>query len=121
MSGANDVRAMWSRIRDEADAAAQASKNSHGAVLELSQRYKSLDPQQREIVDEILTEWVLSDDETKRFDALALIDEYRVRSALAALRTLAARLEGGTGPGAPYEWAKVNRIIAALADGGEDP
>lgn len=119
MTGEDDVRAMWARFRDEVDGIAQASKQSHAAVLELSRRYRLLDPQERAVVDELLAEWVESEDETMRFDALALVDAHGIRSAVPALRRLAARLEESTAPGAPYEWAKVNRVIALLGTGEE--
>lgn len=116
-SSPNDVRTAWMRTRGELDSQARLSKDSQGALLGLSQRYRMLDDEQRVTVDGILAEWIVSDDESERFDALALVDEYRVRSALPALRVLAGRLENNASPGAPYEWAKVNRVIGRLLGG----
>ena len=70
-------------------------------------------------VDELLAEWVLSDDQNLRFDAMALISDHNIRSALPSLRLLAERLEEASGPSAPYEWTKVNRLVGKLTRGTE--
>ncbi len=57
--------------------------------------------------------------ESRRFLPLSLIREFRIVSALPALRVLADWLETQDTPGAPYEWAKVNRVIGDLVVGGE--
>lgn len=62
-------------------------------------------------------EQVLSDEENVRFDALSLIEDFKIRSAVPALRKLADRLEHQDQPGAPYEWAKVKRILGNLVSG----
>ena len=109
-----ETREQWERFWVRTDAETKAEKASHVAIFELSQRYLSLPTDEREVVNAILAEWVLSDDPSKRFDALALIDEHRISSALPALRELRKNLERSTGPGAPYERAKVDRIVAAI-------
>lgn len=66
---------------------------------------------------EVREEQLTSANETDRFDTLALIREFRISSTLPQLRALAALLETSEGPGAPYEWAKVNRLIGLLIEG----
>jgi hypothetical protein len=63
-----------------------------------------------------LAEWVASDDEALRYDALFVIDEHAIRELVPALRALQERLERDPlpGPGEPYEWAKVNRLLGKL-------
>lgn len=111
------VRADWVAFRDAVDAAARASKMSQEAWLKLSARYAALSPEDREVVDGVLAEWVLSEDEGLRSDALFVISENAVGSAVPALRVLAQRLEETDEPGAPYEWAWVNRTIGILTTG----
>jgi len=110
----SDVRALltaeWIRIDQEAE----ARKNSHGAVFELARLYRSLSDAERSAADELLIEWALSGDEKKQFDGLALIDEFSISSAVPALNRLAERFEQAEGPSAPYDLAKVNRILARL-------
>jgi hypothetical protein len=96
-------------------------KASSEALLELYQRYAELSPSDRAEVDQLLAESLLSEDANVRFDALALIAEFHIASALPELRVLAKRLPRSKSPGAPYELAKVQRIIDVLGnshDGG---
>lgn len=108
------IRSEWSALRDRLDTEARGAKMSQAAVVELSHRYASLDAESRGVVDEMLSEWVLSDDENLRFDALALVSDHRIVRALPPLRQLQVRLQDAKDPGAPYEQAKVQRIIARL-------
>lgn len=111
------IRAEWTALRERLDAEATAMKESQAAVIELSRRYAALDADARRVVDELLSEWVLSDDENLRFDALALVSDHRILSALPALRELLVRLDGATTPGAPFEQAKIRRILGRLENG----
>jgi hypothetical protein len=111
-----DVRAEWTAFRKQSNADALAAKESQGALFRLFDRYRSLSAAERSVVDQLIAEQVLSPDETVRFDAVAMIDKFVITSALPALRMLAARLEGDAQPGAPFEWAKVNRVIGTLVN-----
>jgi hypothetical protein len=94
---AADVRSAWLQMRDEVSAMAVANKQSQEAVLAMAERYRSLSEDERAVVDRLLS-------------------EFRITTALPALRVLADRLETQHSPGAPYEWAKVNRLIALLVE-----
>ena len=96
------------------DRKAQEDKFSHQALLRLIAFYRSLDEEDQVVVDERLADWVGSDNVRKRFDALALIDEFGVRSALPALRADLRRLEHAEGPSIPSDRAKLLRIIDKL-------
>jgi hypothetical protein len=111
---AGDVRGNWEELRQRLDGEAREQKISQAAILELSHHYRLLSSDDRRVVDELLAEWILDDGENKRFDALALISEHRVVSATSALHRLAERLTVSTAPGAPFELAKVNRILDTL-------
>jgi hypothetical protein len=110
----DEIRDEWFAFRREVNAEAAVSKEGQGALFRLFDRYESLSALERSCVDELIAEQVLSPDETDRFDAVALTDKFAIVSAVPALRMLAARLEGETQAGAPYEWAKVNRVIGNL-------
>jgi hypothetical protein len=105
-----DFEEVWERF----DAEGQAAKFSHEAVLRLADYYRGLDDEDRQVVDETLATWVLLPDVRRRFDALALIDEFGIRSALLALEADLARLDGAVGPSVPTDRAKLERIIARL-------
>jgi hypothetical protein len=105
-----DFEDVWGRF----DAEAQARKFSHEAVLRLADYYRRLDDEDKRVVDETLASWVLEGDERRRFDALALIDEFRIRSARPALEADLAQLADAAGPSVPTDRAKLERIIAGL-------
>jgi hypothetical protein len=115
----DELRAAWARFRDAVDVEQVAAKDSQGALPRLFERYRSLSDPERKIVDELISHDVTSSDETRRFDAVALIGEFRISSAVPALRVLADRLESDPGPGAPFEWAKINRVIGEILAGGQ--
>ncbi len=93
------------------------NKQSQEAVLALAAHYRSLSDEACVVVDDMLAEQLGSEAETVRFDALALIADFEIRSTVpAALRRLADLLERKAWPGALYEWAKVNRVISTLTE-----
>jgi hypothetical protein len=100
--------------RRSVDEEARALKDSYVALDRLHALYTRFDAAERTMADQVLTEWVLSDDEGLRFDALALIDDFKVKAAAAALGLLAGRLASSTAAGAPYELQKVDRILKDL-------
>jgi hypothetical protein len=98
------------------DAREVARKNSQGALLELMTFYEKLDGADRIMADQVLGEWVTSDNDRKRFDALAMVDQFRIRSAVPQLRALESAIAKRSGHEAPYELAKVRRILERLLD-----
>jgi hypothetical protein len=112
------IKAEWQDLRDRLHKEAVAEKCAQRAILDLSREYMARPAAEREIIDSTLAEWVLSDNESVRFDALALIYEYEIISTLPTLRQLLERLEKSTAPSAPYEMAKVMRIIGKLTANG---
>lgn len=107
---AAEWRRRWEAISDRADRA----KDSPGAIPALFAAYAALPQSERPIVDAVLAEALESDDERDRFDALALVREYRIVSAAPSLERLAKQLKGAKSAGAPYELGKVNGILAEL-------
>ena len=65
-------------------------------------------------VERVLCKWAERGDNLRQFTALAVIDRLRVTSAVPTLRRLATRFEEAPVPSAPYDWAKVNRILGHL-------
>ena len=101
----------WHSVDDEA----KSLKDPHIALEKLRILYKKFDDAERLMADKVLSEWVLSEEETMRFDALALIDDLKIRTGAPALHLLATRLTSSDVPSAPYELKKVLRIISSLA------
>jgi hypothetical protein len=105
---------MWA-YRQSADRDANALKESNLAWEWLRDLYRKFDAEERKLADQVLAEWALSDDESLRYDALVLIGDFRIASALPALRELAARLRLSKAPGAPYELRKVDSVFRDLS------
>src|SRR5262245_18867586 len=104
---------MWA-YRQAADRDAIALENSNLAWEWLREFYWSLEADRRMLADQVLTEWLLSDDESVRYDALVLIDDFRIAAALPGLHEAAGRLRRSESPGAPFELKKVDRIVNML-------
>lgn len=110
-----DARAQWIEAWEAIDRDAEARRDSPAALPALERAYSELAGEDRVRVDEVLIEWSLSDDSKKRFDALALIDVFLIRSALPALRALEREFDSSDAPSAPFDLAKVRRIIDGLS------
>lgn len=105
-----EIDALW----DELDRRAMNDRFSHGALLQLIAFYRDLGREDREAVDRSVADWVGSDNIRKRFDALALIEEFNIRSARSALRADLERLDDVEGPSARANRAKLRRILEKL-------
>lgn len=105
------VLALLESSRSEADIEAERMKDPWIVGERLRDAYLSLDPQERPLADAILGRWVLSDDEGRRFDAIALIGDLRLASARVCLVQLERRLKSDPAPGAPFEAKKVRRVL----------
>lgn len=100
--------------RRDADTEASTLKDSQLVLDRLHSLYLKFDLSEKSMANRVLAEWVLSFDEGMRFDALALIDEFKIKQAVPYLHELAERLERSKSPSAPYELEKVNRIVGDL-------
>jgi hypothetical protein len=110
-----EFRRQMESYRRDADEEAISLKDSYLALDRLHALYRRLDAEERQMADQVLAEWALAEDEKVRFDALALIADFRIRSAEPALQNLMRRLAASAAPSAPYELSKVNRILAILS------
>jgi cysteinyl-tRNA synthetase len=110
----NEFRLEMESYRRSIDGEARALKDPEIALEQLRTLYKKFDSAERQMADQVLAEWALSEDEKLRFDGLALIYDFDVYTAIPALRELAKRLTSSTAPSAPYELKKIERILAKL-------
>jgi hypothetical protein len=112
-----DVERLWAGL----DADAQAAKFSHQAILRFEKFYRELSEVDRPVVDEVLAGWVARAlDSRRRFDALAIISRFRIRSALPALQQALVALDSAEGPAVPFERLKVERIIQRIETAGSE-
>lgn len=102
--------------REAAVAESAQGKDPHAVIERLRESYLSLTPTQQAAADQAFSEWVGSDDEARRFDAIALIGELRIVRARAALQELERRLASDRSPGSPFEIARIRRVLGMLDD-----
>jgi len=76
--------------------------------------YQKFDARERALADQVLMEWVLSDDEGLRFDAEVLTRELKIVTVAPALEQLAIRLQLSRAPSAPSERKRVAMILQEL-------
>jgi len=105
-----EMQSYWLSV----DAEAKLTKDSTLAITRLHDFYMRLDENDRQMADEIISEWVLSENSTVRFDALALVDDFKIIKSLSYLRILSERLALSSKPEDIYELKKVKRIISNL-------
>ena len=110
----DEFRHEMEAYRQAVDREAKALKDSYHALEQLRALYQKFDTGERAMADQVIAEWALSEDESTRFDAQALIDDFKIRSALPALEKLVMRLAASKAVGAPHELELVNRLIADL-------
>lgn len=110
----DEVRTFLNEEWENIDRAAERNKDSQSAVFALAKLYRSLSDEERISADEEVSRWLLSGDPKRQFDALSLIQDFVIVSALPALRELADRFEHADSPLAPYDWAAVNRVIGIV-------
>ena len=78
-----DVETLWQRLdREERD-----WKLANHTLVELEKVYEALDVEDRRVVDEVLTEWLESDNARKQFDAEGLARHFRIRSVLPSVQS----------------------------------
>ena len=116
----DEFRLKMKSYRDAVDNEAIALKDSFLALDRMRALYEKFDSEERDMADRVLAEWTLSEDEALRFDAMALIGQYKITTTLPAVRTLASRLASSAAPGARYELEKAARLIQTLAKQGTD-
>jgi hypothetical protein len=93
---------------------AEANRDSQSAAFELLDVYDGLTQDQRVDVHTILADWLVSDDNTLRYDAGFLISQRRIRSMAGAVEKALAVAESRPGIEASYEVKKFQRILDDL-------
>ncbi len=109
----SDFELVW----DDFVARANAMKFSQKAVLWMTDFYeRRLGDEDRKVADAVLRAWLLGDEIGRRFIALALVDDFGIRTALPAVKQLRTRLMDATDPVQVDEREKAERIIGRLGE-----
>ena len=113
----DEFRHEMEAYRKSVNEEASEFKYPYLAVERLLALYQKFDAEERRMADQVLAEWVVSEDTGMRYHAKALVHEFEIVTAIPALQQLAERLASSRAVGAPGELEVVNRIIGDLARG----
>jgi len=106
-----DLRTALDRLWLEITERAARSRDMDGVLPAFAGVYDSLDASERLIADDLIVEWVMSDDPGRRYVGLGLVARFGIRNAVPSLTELLNRLDEAEDPSAPYDAAKINRIL----------
>jgi hypothetical protein len=109
-----EIRCRMEAVRAAGEEEANRRRDPYIVLDKLSSLYQAYGPEEQRAADRVIADWALSEDEGLRFDALWLIRQFQIRSAVPALRRLSDRLRGESVPGAPYEHQKLSRLLKDL-------
>src|SRR5215211_3433863 len=83
--------------------------SSH-TFVRMERLYRKFDAEERAMADQVLAEWLSSDNSSERYHAYVLIDKFRITAALPALEKRAAQLASSHERGASDELESVNHL-----------
>jgi hypothetical protein len=109
-----EFRDRFEKYWADLDRDAAARKDSQGVVFQLFDYYSRLNAEERAMADQVIVEWIDAGDARRKFDALAIVDQFRIVTAVPRLQRLETELQQRTDPEAPYELAKVRRILSRV-------
>jgi hypothetical protein len=91
-------------------------KDPSNAMLMLRRVFERALPAERAVLNDVIREWLLSENEADRFDGVFLTGEFRIVQNLDLIKKLRAEAERRNDPPAPYENAKYDRVEARLQE-----
>jgi hypothetical protein len=100
----------WQRLDEEGS----RRRLPNHALLELQKQYATLASTNRQFLEPLLADWVLSDSNRKQFDAEGLIRHFHIVSALPALRTAFESLARATDAPSVGRREMLQRLIGSL-------
>ena len=115
------MRYQLETLRSSSESEGRLLKDAQLTLDRLRTAYEAMSDEDRPSAEAVIVEWLASDDENRRFDAIALTDEFRIASAAASLRSLRARLLSRDSPAAPFEIEKIDRVLGGLTPGSGGP
>lgn len=113
-----DTKRSWEDAWERINRLASETKDEVEATEALSMLYDELPARERRVVDQLLADWVLSPDQRKRYDALALARRHHIDAAVPAMQKLLAEVEEADTVEGPYLAAQLRRLLKSMRAGG---
>jgi hypothetical protein len=110
-----DIRKFWVDRRNSLVEKAEAIKDSQSVSFGLIDTYDGLTDYERAVVNDIIAEWLMSDDNTLRYDAGFLISQRCIKSMKGTVEQAILSAQHRVGPEAEFEVKKLRRILSELS------
>jgi hypothetical protein len=111
-----NIRKFWEDKRNNLVEKAEFMKDSQSVSFGLLGTYDSLANDEKEEIHNILAEWLISDDNTLRYDAGFLISQRCIKSMKGAVEQAIIAAQHRIGPEGKFEVKKLKRILEEFSD-----
>ncbi len=106
----NDWHETYRKLAEKAE----ENRDSQSVAFGLLLAYDELASDEQAEIHELLTEWLVSDDNKLRYDAGFIASERQIVEMIPAFRRAIEWVGEPSGPEARYELEKLNRILSEL-------
>jgi hypothetical protein len=103
------------------DALVRAGKEPNEVDVKIAHLYSELGPNARRFCNEVLAEWVNSEDGQRRFSAFSLARKFRISSMTPAIEEFIRHRSNPQNFAERGELAKAKRVLTCLTDNSADP
>lgn len=112
-----NVREEWMSLWQELQAQADAFHDSQSVAFGLLNAYDQLSTEEKAEVHPMFAEWLMSDDNRRRYDARFVITERAIRELAPSVASAIGRLKGVPGPEARDEVELLQQLHEELLTG----
>lgn len=104
----------WLETHRILSAEAKAFRDSQAVAFGLLAAYDELSPSDRDEIQQLLSKWLVSDDNKLRYDAAFLVNERKINELAPAIRASIERAKRLSGPEPKFEIEKLVRILGEI-------
>ena len=111
----SDTKMLWLDTYRRLCKEAEAMRDSQSVSFALLDLYDTLSSEEKSAVHSILAEWLVSEDNTLRYDAAFLTSQRSIREMRPFVEEAIGKCHDRVGPQAKYEGQKLQRIMDELS------
>ena len=109
-----DIKTYWIEMREHFAEIAEKAKDSQAVSFKLLDEYDKLTQEDKLAIHELLAEWLVSDDNTLRYDASFLISQRHITALKNAIEQAIVNMQHRIGPEAIDEAEDLSRVLNRL-------
>jgi hypothetical protein len=109
-----DIKTDWVKMRDYFAETAERTRDSQSVSFNLLDEYDKLTEEDKAVVHEILAEWLMSEDNTLRYDSSFLISQRDIKTLKDTVEKAIDNAHRRIGPEAIDEAEDLERILNKL-------